>query len=105
VAADASPATPVAIVLDGKIEFIGGTSAATPIWAGFMGLVNQARLAAKKSTLGWLTPRLYPPLPRGAFRDITVGNNGFPAKVGYDLVTGWGAPLMNIMLPDLVARP
>jgi kumamolisin len=104
VAADANPATPVAIVLDGELQFVGGTSAATPIWAGLMGLVNQARLAAKKSTLGLLTPRLYPPLPRTAFRDITVGNNGYPAKVGYDLVTGWGAPLMNILLPDLKAQ-
>jgi hypothetical protein len=72
-----------------------------------MGLVNQGRLTAGKSTLGFLTPRLYPPsLPKAAFRDITVGNNcGFSTLAGYDLVTGRGAPLMNIMLPNLVAQP
>ena len=104
VAADANPNTGVAIVLNGKIEVVGGTSVATPIWAGLMGLVNQARLAAGKSTLGLLNPRLYKPRPEAAFRDITVGNNGFPALVGYDLVTGWGAPRMNILLPDLKAQ-
>ncbi|HMD61448.1 MAG TPA: S53 family peptidase, partial [Opitutaceae bacterium] len=104
VAADANPATGVAIVLNGKVVVFGGTSVATPIWAGLMGLVNQARLAAGKSTLGLLNQRLYRPVPEAAFRDITVGNNGFPALVGYDLVTGWGAPRMNILLPDLKAQ-
>jgi kumamolisin len=104
VAADANPATGVAIVLNGQIQVFGGTSVATPIWAGLMGLVNQARLAAGKSTLGWLNPRLYRPTPEASFRDITVGNNGFPALVGYDLVTGWGAPRMSILLPDLKAQ-
>jgi kumamolisin len=105
VAADANPATGVAIVLNGQIQVFGGTSVATPIWAGLMGLVNQARLAAGKSTLGLLNPRLYKPAPEASFRDITVGNNGFPTEVGYDLVTGWGAPRMNILLPDSVFRP
>jgi hypothetical protein len=26
-----------------------------------------------------------------SFRDITVGNNGFPALTGYDLVSGLGS--------------
>ena len=103
-AADGNPATGVAIVLNGKVHVLGGTSVATPIWAGLMALVNQARLAAGKSTLGMLNPRLYRPKPEAAFRDITDGNNGYPAEVGYDLVTGWGAPRMNIMLPDLKAQ-
>jgi kumamolisin len=104
VAADANPGTGVAIVLNWQVQVVGGTSAATPIWAGLMGLVNQARLAAGKSTLGLLSPRLYRPKPEAAFRDITVGNNGYSAEVGYDLVTGWGAPRMNVMLPDLKAQ-
>ena len=102
VAADANPNTGVAIILNGKVAVFGGTSVATPIWAGLMGLVNQARLAAGKSTLGLLNPRLYRAGPEASFRDITVGNNcGFSTEVGYDLVTGWGAPRMNILLPDL----
>ena len=105
VAADANPQTGVTIILDGKPVVFGGTSVAAPIWAGLMGLVNQARLAAGKSTLGWLNPRLYRPGPEASFRDITVGNNcGFSTEVGYDLVTGWGAPRMNILLPDLLKQ-
>ena len=105
VAADGNPATGVTIILNGKVAVFGGTSVATPIWAGLMGLANQARLAAGKSTLGLLNPRLYRPAPEASFRDITVGNNcGFSNEVGYDLVTGWGAPRMNILLPDLKAQ-
>jgi kumamolisin len=106
VAADGNPTTGVAIILNGKVAVFGGTSVATPIWARLMGLVNQAaRLAAGKSTFGLLNPRLYRPVPEASFRDITVGNNcGFSTKVGYDLVTGWGAPRMNILLPDLKAQ-
>jgi kumamolisin len=105
VAADANPATGVTIVLNGQNQVFGGTSVATPIFAGLMGLVNQARLAVGKSTLGLLNPRLYRPGPEASFRDITVGNNcGFSTEVGYDLVTGWGAPRMNILLPDLKAQ-
>ncbi len=105
VAADANPNTGVAIVLNGQIQVFGGTSVATPIWAGLMGLVNQARLAAGKSTLGLLNTRLYRAGPEASFRDITVGNNcGFSTEVGYDLVTGWGAPRMNILLPDLLKQ-
>ncbi len=105
VAADGNPATGVAIILNGKVAVFGGTSVATPIWAGLMALVNQARLAAGKSTLGLLNPRLYRPTPEASFRDITVGKNcGYSTEVGYDLVTGWGAPRMNILLPDLKAQ-
>jgi kumamolisin len=105
VAADANPATGVTIILNGRAVVFGGTSVAAPIFAGLMGLVNQARLAVGKSTLGLLNPRLYRPAPEASFRDITVGNNcGFSTLVGYDLVTGWGAPRMNILLPDLKAQ-
>jgi kumamolisin len=104
VAAVANPATGVIIVLNGSSEVVGGTSAATPIWAGLMALVNQARLSAGKTTLGLLNPDLYPLLGTANFRDIKSGSNGgYSAKAGYDLVTGIGAPLMSKLLPTLVA--
>ena len=45
------------------------------------------------------------------FRDITTGNNnqpevgveGFPAVAGWDPVTGFGSPIADKLLPDLVA--
>ena len=105
VAAVANPSTGVAIVLNGSIEVVGGTSAATPIWAGLMALVNDARIKAGAATLGYLNPQLYPLLGTANFRDIKSGNNGgYPAKAGYDLVTGLGAPLMAKLLPTLSAK-
>jgi hypothetical protein len=60
---------------------LGGTSAATPMWAAraaVSGLVIDA-------TLLYGAPSSIP------FRDVTVGNNGQPAKAGFDLVTGLGS--------------
>ncbi|HEV8625265.1 MAG TPA: S53 family peptidase [Acidimicrobiia bacterium] len=60
---------------------LGGTSAATPMWAARAAVsgrvVDAAHLYASPS-----------PIP---FRDITAGNNGLPALVGFDLVTGLGS--------------
>jgi kumamolisin len=42
----------------------------------------------------------------GNLRDVTEGANGaYSAGPGYDLVTGVGVPLVNHMLPHLVAQP
>ena len=35
------------------------------------------------------------------YHDITVGSNGSPVLVGYDLVTGLGSPRANLLVPDL----
>lgn len=105
VAADADPSTGVVIVLNGKSQTVGGTSAATPIWAGLMSLVNEARASAKKPQLGPLNPRVYPLLGTANFHDDTSGNNGYySAGKGYDLVTGLGSPVMNKLLPTLVSQ-
>ncbi|HEY1313200.1 MAG TPA: S53 family serine peptidase [Steroidobacteraceae bacterium] len=82
----------------------GGTSFATPRWAGFLALVNQQSVANGKGTVGFLNPALYnlgvSSGYSGALHDITSGSNppttgsgsGFNAVPGYDLVTGWGSP-------------
>lgn len=78
---------------------LGGTSLATPIWAGFFALVTQ-RVGAQGNfnfkiyQLGntQLTGQLVT-----VFNDVTEGNNstknvpGFSALMGYDRVTGWGS--------------
>ncbi|MCA1846179.1 MAG: S53 family peptidase [Actinobacteria bacterium] len=60
---------------------LGGTSAATPMWAARAavsgGVVDAAHLYVSPSTI--------------PFRDITAGNNGLPALAGFDLVTGLGS--------------
>jgi subtilase family serine protease len=78
----------------GFILGVGGTSAATPLFAGFVAVADQAA----GHDLGLLNPRLYA-LHDGEHSgevDVTRGNNdtpavkGFPATRGYDLATGWG---------------
>ena len=83
----------------------GGTSAASPLWAGFMALVNQQAATQGKPSVGFVNPAIYV-IGKGpsatynkCFHDITTGNtlNGhnatkYYARVGYDLCTGWGTP-------------
>jgi sugar lactone lactonase YvrE len=81
------------VIQGGNSQTVGGTSWATPLWAGFAALINQSRASAGQGPLGALNPRLYPQLGTTAFHDITSGNNGtYSATVGYDRVTGLGSP-------------
>ena len=67
----------------------GDTSFATPMWAGFIGLVNPQNVKSTYST---------------GFHDITSGTSGsYSAVTGYDLVTGWGSPkagLITTLAPE-----
>ena len=77
------------IIQDGSSTPIGGTSAAAPSFSGMVALLNDARLAAGKSPLGFLNPFLY--ANEAAFFDITRGDNGgFAAVAGYDPASGLG---------------
>lgn len=89
---------------------VSGTSASTPAVAAIFALVNDALLAAGKSSLGFINPWLY---KRGykAYTDITSGSAegcseigdglGFPAKEGWDAVTGFGTPRFKDILQVL----
>jgi kumamolisin len=75
----------------------GGTSFATPMWAGYIALVNQQLASDGKSTIGFINPTIYAQNVTSSydtdFHDITSGTSGsYSAVVGYDLVTGWGSP-------------
>jgi subtilase family serine protease len=77
----------------------GGTSIATPMWAGVSRLLAQAQGVTR---LGNINSRLYElgnlQSPSSGLHDVTTGNNannsvpGYSAGVGYDLATGWGSP-------------
>jgi len=76
---------------------IAGTSCATPAASGIIAALNDARLAAGKSSLGFLNPLLYSLAGTDSFQDITTGSNngclfssGWPAEEGWDAVTGLG---------------
>jgi subtilase family serine protease len=60
---------------------VGGTSAATPMWAARAAISGRVIDAAF----------LYGSASPITFRDITVGDNGLPALPGFDLVTGLGS--------------
>ncbi len=82
-----------------------GTSAAAPIWAGLIAIADQGRaLAGGKPLTGYdqTLPALYS-APSADFHDILYGNNGYSAGQGYDLVTGLGTPVANLLIPDLAA--
>ncbi|KAI1124400.1 peptidase S8/S53 domain-containing protein [Nemania abortiva] len=81
----------------GQWRLIGGTSLSSPVFASVITLINEARLGAGKSTLGFLHPILY--AHPEVFHDVTVGNNpgcnnptGFPNARGWDPVSGLGSP-------------
>lgn len=87
---------------------LGGTSAATPLVAGGVALINQDLHRRGKEFLGFMNPLLYTAGRSGAgvFSDVTEfgndvgpyinGGNGQPlgcctAGPGYDLASGWGS--------------
>jgi len=77
------------ITLDKHSSGAYGTSAATPVVATIMAKLNELRLAAGKSPLGFVNPLLYK--HPEAFHDVTTGNNGGRngAKYGFNAVAGW----------------
>lgn len=90
---------------NGQAVSVGGTSAAAPLWAGFLALVNQQGAAKGLSPVGFLNPAIYP-IGEGShfaadLHDIVIGNNGFSAEPGYDLVTGWGTPSGQTLIDQL----
>ncbi|MGA8664600.1 MAG: hypothetical protein WB809_06010, partial [Thermoplasmata archaeon] len=100
VSADASNG--VEIIQGGGATAVGGTSLATPVWAGIAAIADQHAAAP----LGYLDPVLYSIL-RGSnystdFHDITSGNNGYAAHTGWDPVTGIGTPIVAHLVQDLV---
>ncbi len=94
---------------DGQsLSVVGGTSVATPEFAGVLALVEQ-KIGSRIGNAG---PRLYAlansSFYTSIFNDITTGNNtspctagtincpaggvlGYSATVGYDQATGWGS--------------
>ena len=82
---------------------VGGTSLAAPMVGGLMAIADQGRALQGLGTLNGATqtlPMLYA-LPGSDFHDITTGSNGLSATAGYDLATGLGTPIANLLVPAL----
>jgi xanthomonalisin len=85
----------------------GGTSFASPIWAGYIALANESAADQGKPRIGFLNPALYR-LASGSkypkvLHDQTTGKSGkFSAGPQYDLVTGLGSPKGDALIQALV---
>ena len=91
----------------------GGTSSATPIWAGMLALADASPTCrsnpATAGGVGFVTPLLYaiasnPSDYAASFNDVTEGDNDqyglddgkvYPARKGFDLASGLGSPRMT----------
>ena len=85
VSLDADPASGVSVYDSTRYQgqsgwwTVGGTSASAPMWAG------------RAAVAGAVVDSAYVYGNSITYRDITVGNNGAPCLVGFDLCTGRGS--------------
>ncbi|GLY32615.1 S53 family peptidase [Kineosporia sp. NBRC 101731] len=105
VAANADNQTGYRILLGGNEICVGGTSAATPLWAA---LVCRAAQSLDRP-LGLLQPLIYQDLKADTvtpgFRDVVLGDNGtYAARPGWDPNTGLGSPHGEELLAVLRQR-
>jgi kumamolisin len=98
VAAAGDPSTGFHIFFKGRDGQAGGTSAATPLWAATIALVNQDLKQKGLREVGFANPALYwmgensSKLNPKPFHDVTAGNIlGYGAGPGWDFATGWGS--------------
>ncbi|KAK2009217.1 Pro-kumamolisin [Colletotrichum eremochloae] len=80
-----SASPPFAVINANKLVGSGGTSAACPLVAGLVGLLNDARIRAGQPTMGFLNPWLYKRGFKG-LTDVTAG--GSKGCSGIDLQSG-----------------
>lgn len=91
------------VFIGGVPYLVSGTSASAPVVASMLSLVNAARLANGKTSIGWINPTLYYYF-QSFTKDITIGKNncivgdkvscckqGFNAAPGWDPATGLGS--------------
>ncbi|EDM76584.1 Predicted multitransmembrane protein [Plesiocystis pacifica SIR-1] len=82
----------------GDWELYGGTSFATPTFSGMAAVMNEYREDNGMEPLGFFNPKLYysTQAQSQGFRDITTGaTDDWAAGAGWDVPTGWGAPIVD----------
>jgi subtilase family serine protease len=109
VAYDADPNTGVYVYFQGGWYAFGGTSIGAPQWAALVAIADQGRAINGNTSLDSASqtlPAIYN-LPSTDFHDVTTGsarNRGttLKATAGYDLITGRGSPIADVLIPHLV---
>lgn len=96
---------------DARWLSVGGTSLATPQWAGLLAVANALRAASARPVLAAPHEALYAQVSAyagadaGAFLDIVQGVHGpcgtCSAGPGYDPLTGLGTPRVSALLSQL----
>lgn len=106
-----------AVVINEQGFITSGTSQSAPLWAGIMVLINQSKGSVQGSPnaeIYRLAAEQFKNSGPAVFTDITIGNNntmarppcaqtgatGFLAMLGYDLVTGWGVPNVDLLVKN-----
>ncbi|MFN2452222.1 MAG: peptidase S53, partial [Candidatus Dormibacteria bacterium] len=107
VAALGDPLTGWQIIQGGNVIRAGGTSAAAPLWAGLVALIDQDLHRHNKPPVGFMNPALYafgaatPP----PYHDVVAGTNLlYTSGSGWDFATGWGSPDAAALLAAFEAR-
>ncbi len=94
---------------------LGGTSLSCPCWAGLIAIADQLRAVDQLGPLTTATAltaiyseySLSAPYCNGCFHDVTSGNNQIgsgtkeTAGTGYDMCSGIGTPIANVLIPLL----
>jgi subtilase family serine protease len=83
-------------------EEVGGTSDAAPQWSALIAIADQGRALSGKAALSNIQSVVYK-LPASDFHDIVSGTNGNLAGPGYDLASGLGSPVANLVISGLIA--
>ena len=76
---------------------LGGPGGPGQPGAGGRGRIDPEQHQPDRDPAGPLQPAA------GDYNVITSGNNGYTANAGYNLVTGLGTPVANLLVPDLIA--
>jgi tripeptidyl-peptidase-1 len=95
----------------GHFGGVAGTSASCPVVAGMFANINNERLAAGKSPLGWINPFIYAnpqcfnDVNDGSMNNCYKGYSGFAALNGWDPATGMGTPIYSCLSEAAAALP
>jgi tripeptidyl-peptidase I len=99
------------IQTNGGLRRVTGTSASAPVFASMLARVNNARLLANKTTVGFVSPILYA-FKDKIMRDVDTGYifgcgiaRAFEATSGWDAVTGLGSPKFEKMMEVFLNLP